>query len=183
MATKNEIKLSPTQLAMLRRLAEREENVPGGYSSAGRAASAWWRTLNVLRNYGLVTKELYYPAQITDAGRAALKAADEPTVNQATGWEAMQVCTIVKQIRKELGKAWDYMVPEVREAMIDQKVLGTVVTALPFCRITAQDISKLRQDCYIEAGLCTDSEDDEATDGDPADPCHERESCSGLGAG
>lgn len=52
-------KLSPTQLATLKRMAADKNGTemgPSGYHGAGRDASRWWRTMTILCNLGLVEK-------------------------------------------------------------------------------------------------------------------------------
>lgn len=46
-------KFSDTQMAALRRLAVSDfEVVPNGYSTAGRDAARWWRTMGILTKAG-----------------------------------------------------------------------------------------------------------------------------------
>lgn len=66
-------KLTPFQVKVLECcLATGWDCPPGGYSTAGRDASRWWRTVQILVTQGLVT---YKPGEncirITEAGREA----------------------------------------------------------------------------------------------------------------
>lgn len=68
-------KLSGPQRSMLERLAASSELSPDGTRAAGRAASAWNRTLESLARLGLATHRSAgggRRADITDAGRTAL---------------------------------------------------------------------------------------------------------------
>lgn len=39
-------------------------------------------------------------------------------MNTESGWDKAQVKLFAKTIQKDLGQAWDFMVPKVREAMV-----------------------------------------------------------------
>lgn len=72
-------RLSPTQEETLRQMAESRlgvSEVPSGYSSAGRDASRWSRTMAVLQGHGFVrrvSKLEWHAYEITPEGRDAVK--------------------------------------------------------------------------------------------------------------
>jgi len=68
--TTNNTKLSETQMAALHRLAVSTfEVVPNGYSTAGRDAARWWRTMEILAKAGLARQRPGVAAfSITKAG-------------------------------------------------------------------------------------------------------------------
>lgn len=69
-------------------------------------------------------------------------------------FSARQVKTNVDEVLKGLGKAWDFMVPAVREAMIDQRALQMLsLRDEPGQAATADDITALQDAMYIQAGL------------------------------
>jgi hypothetical protein len=68
-------KLSPFQMKVLIGIAKGVNTPPSGYPTAGRDASAWWRSVEVLERHGLVTKApesnemRYYFRILTEAGK------------------------------------------------------------------------------------------------------------------
>jgi len=41
-------------------------------------------------------------------------------------WNPSQVKGFARNLRKEIGEGWDYMVPAVRRAMVDSFILGII---------------------------------------------------------
>ena len=71
-----EVELSKTQSETLLRLArsrDGSELAPAGYSTAGRDAARWWRTMKILARHGFVTWRTGTDrVRITSAGRERL---------------------------------------------------------------------------------------------------------------
>lgn len=66
----------------------------------------------------------------------------------------VHVKTNVDAVIKGLGRAWDFMVIPVKEAMIDQRALQMLsLRDEPGQAATADDITDLRTAMYIQAGL------------------------------
>lgn len=69
-------KLSATQVDQLRQMSTAKDgasSVPSGYSSAGRDASRWWRTMEILERAKLVTRKRGGWFVITPVGRAVVE--------------------------------------------------------------------------------------------------------------
>ena len=41
-------------------------------------------------------------------------------------WDASQIKVMAKQLRKDIGGGWKWLVPEVRSAIVDSRVLSIV---------------------------------------------------------
>lgn len=61
----------------------------------------------------------------------------------------------IRSMRKDLGKAWDYMTPEVREAMVAVRTLGLLMArdGQPTQVATSEDVNALRMQMLAEARL------------------------------
>ncbi len=64
-----------------------------------------------------------------------------------------QVKDFVKQVRKNAGDGWKFLVPELREALILQKVLHVFMGQDESIKFTSVDIQKLTEDMLTEAGI------------------------------
>jgi hypothetical protein len=104
------------QLQALGRLADSLtgcEGAPGGYSTAGRDASRWWRTMRILGSHGFVTwKAGQQVVHITDAGRACVRATypshtkpPAPTPRPFTPAEQTKVLQILREVADGCGFA------------------------------------------------------------------------------
>jgi hypothetical protein len=67
------MKLSEAQKAMLRALERGDSFAPWGFRGAGRASSAWYRTVDVLVRRGLAIRQRNM-ACITEAGRVTARS-------------------------------------------------------------------------------------------------------------
>lgn len=45
---------------------------------------------------------------------------------KARHWGVSQIKYLAKAFRKDIGRGWDYMVPDVRRAMVDSFVLSII---------------------------------------------------------
>lgn len=68
-------------------------------------------------------------------------------VIDSTAWQRSQTKEFAKHIRDRYGKAWDYFVPEIKEAVVAQQVMVIVLGQdLP-------DVGNLYADVCKEMGL------------------------------
>lgn len=67
-------------------------------------------------------------------------------------WDKNQIKSFVKQVRNRLGLAWDFMVPEVREAMIKAQALS-IIRAQAAESVAIEKIDFLVNAMLNEAGL------------------------------
>lgn len=92
----NTTKLTPTQTAMLVRIRDDQEHVPGGFPSAGRAASAWSRTARALQRRGFAVLSFVGcgsgSVMITDSGRDWLAAHGRNVAPNCTAGETADRC-------------------------------------------------------------------------------------------
>jgi len=70
-------------------------------------------------------------------------------------WNKGQVKLFVREMRKHLGVAWDFMVPEVREAFVAQEAFK-VVRANHKVAVDVADMDALLFAMRVEAGLLED---------------------------
>lgn len=99
-------RLSATQLALLKRLHEGSgwEAPPGGYSTAGRDASRWWRTIKILMEHYLLEPVGDSDAvRITDGGRACV--SDKWRSDKAASLEKSPV----ERLRKAILSAASFL--------------------------------------------------------------------------
>jgi hypothetical protein len=79
--------LGPVQTAMLLRLAQNSELVPGGQRDSGRQASAWTRTAGALQKRGLAKLSYNGPGSggvsITDFGRMVIAGSGSLSYTRA----------------------------------------------------------------------------------------------------
>jgi hypothetical protein len=67
-------------------------------------------------------------------------------------WDKGQVKLFIRQLRKELGDGWDYMVPAVRRAFVHAEAFK-VVRSQVSATIAVRDMNALLAAMEIEAGL------------------------------
>lgn len=69
-------------------------------------------------------------------------------------WTKLQIKCFAKEIRtSEVGKAWAFLVPDIRHAIVEAKVL-TIVCGLDRKSIDVETIQNLRTDLHNE--MCTE---------------------------
>lgn len=72
-------------------------------------------------------------------------------MNTESGWDKAQVKLFAKTIQKDLGQAWDFMVPKVREAMVDSFIMRIVFSQRG--DVPVNDVKALRRDLLVQLGL------------------------------
>jgi hypothetical protein len=86
--------------------------------------------------------------EISKAHRAALSSG---------AWDYDQAVTQVRLMRKDLGEAWAYMVPEVREAMVSQRCFS-VVRGNHRASVDVRDMDLLLAGMRVASGLASPEE-------------------------
>lgn len=72
-------------------------------------------------------------------------------MNTESGWDKDQVKLFAKSIKKDLGQAWDFMVPKVREAMVDSFIMRIIFSQRG--DVPINDVKVLRQDLLVALDL------------------------------
>ena len=67
-------------------------------------------------------------------------------------WDRQQVKLFVKQIRKDCGDGWRFLVPALRKALVAEYAFH-VARGQAAESVRVEDMDKLYQDMIIEAGL------------------------------
>jgi hypothetical protein len=70
---------------------------------------------------------------------------------EITGWDAEQVTSFVKRAKKDMGRAWDLMGPELKEGALAREMVSVLTMQTDTPEIA--DVKKLWKDMRIEAGL------------------------------
>jgi len=66
-------------------------------------------------------------------------------------WSDDQVAAFAKQIRKDLHQAWDFMVPTVREGMVDSFIMRIIFSQKG--EVAVHDVRVLRERLTEKLGL------------------------------
>lgn len=72
-------------------------------------------------------------------------------MNTESGWDKDQIKLFAKTIRKDLGQAWDFMVPQVREAMVDSFILRIIFSQRG--DVPVNDVKTLRHNLLVQLDL------------------------------
>ncbi len=67
-------------------------------------------------------------------------------------WSKGQIRDFVKQVRASVGTGWEWMVPEVRRALIDAKALS-IIAGQDREFVSVEAINELSLNMLVEAGL------------------------------
>ena len=81
------------------------------------------------------------------------------TTTKKPAWDKGQVRDFVKQVRRETGDAWDWMIPRLRSALIHERAFN-VVRGQHSETVRVEQMDKLVAAMLIEAGLANEEEGD-----------------------
>ena len=71
-------------------------------------------------------------------------------------WDKRQVKEFVKQVRKDCGDGWKFLVPDIRKALIAERAFH-VARGQAAESVSVDAMDKLYHDMMVEAGLMEDA--------------------------